>query len=131
MQYLRNRLLDEAGKDIEKRNEELSLLNEALSEEKARVQEINKNLEEKVEERTAALKKHNKKLKEYAFFNAHRFRGPVANILGLVNLIQSADYQLDEKLKFVQKLGQAGKQLDHSIHEIQFLLHEANETEED
>ena len=114
-----NSLLDEASREIEQRNEELTSLYEALSEEKYKVQEINKDLEAKVLKRTQILRERNEQLKQYAFFNAHRFRGPVANILGLTQLANSQEYTLEEKLIFVEKLSLATQQLDLSIREIQ------------
>lgn len=125
----KNQLLEEARHEIEQSNEELISLNEALSEEKAKVQEINVHLEAKVARRTESLKRQNERLRDYAFFNAHKFRGPVANILGLIYLAQSEDFTVEEKMIFVSKLAQAARQLDDSIHQIQERLH--YEEEED
>jgi light-regulated signal transduction histidine kinase (bacteriophytochrome) len=71
-----------------------------LSEEKAKVQGVNYFLEEKVAQRTENLKQRNERLREYAFFNAHHLRGPVANILGLIYLIQCKDFTVEEKNGF-------------------------------
>jgi tetratricopeptide (TPR) repeat protein len=119
----KNKLLEEARCEIEHRNEELISLNEALSEEKAKVEESNYLLEEKVAQRTESLKQQNERLRDYAFFNAHKLRGPVANILGLIYLAQSDDFTMEEKMAFVSKLAQAARQLDDSIRRIQERLH--------
>jgi len=124
----KNQLLDDASNAIKLRNQELSQLNMALTKEKSKVEEANLNLELKVLKRTISLRQRNEKLKQYAFFNAHRFRGPVANILGLTHLIKSHEFMLEEKLIFVDKLSEAAQQLDLSIREIQEQLdHEEGE----
>lgn len=125
----KNRLLEEARAEIEHRNEELISLNEALSKEKAKVEESNFLLEEKVAQRTESLRQQNERLRAYAFFNAHNLRGPVANILGLISLTQSDDFTIEEKMAFVSKLAQAAKQLDASVRQIQERLY--YEEEED
>lgn len=126
----KNQLLEEARCEIEHRNEELISLNEALSEEKAKVEASNYLLEEKVALRTESLKQQNERLRDYAFFNSHNLRGPVANILGLIALAQSDNFTLEEKMTFVSKLAQAAEQLDNSIHQIQERLHYEEEEDE-
>jgi GAF domain-containing protein len=61
------------------------------------IEELNQSLEKRVEARTNELLKRNKQLEEFAFINAHRFRGPVCSLLGLIQLTGLKDSQLSEK----------------------------------
>jgi signal transduction histidine kinase len=48
---------------------------------------LNENLEETVKKKTFLVEERNKQLAEIAFANAHRVRGPLARILGLLHLM--------------------------------------------
>jgi tetratricopeptide (TPR) repeat protein len=84
-------------------------LNEAL-------QELNKNLENRIEERSRQLFIQNQRLAEYTFINAHKLRAPVASILGLINLIHQVAPQ--ERDAVLNHLKTCGDQLDSIIREI-------------
>ena len=71
--------LKEKNEEIEVQNEELLLGQENLS-------QINQHLESLVEDRTQKIRKQNEILLNYAYTNAHHLRGPVARILGLIQL---------------------------------------------
>lgn len=63
------------------------------------------------------LKKQNKTLKEIAHLQSHQIRRPVANILGLLSLINQE--QLDEENKAIfDNLLKASQELDQIIHQI-------------
>jgi signal transduction histidine kinase len=57
-----------------------------LSEKGKELSELNQNLEKIVEMKTQILRKQNEALSNYAFANSHELRGPVARILGLINV---------------------------------------------
>jgi len=86
-----------------------------------KIKEINSNLEAIVEERTNEIKKQNLKLMEYAYFNAHQIRGPLARILGLINLM-TRDFPNDPYDKYKQMMAEAGSDLDKAVKEIKELL---------
>ena len=96
-------ILAEKNKLIEKLNIELS--------------SVNYNLEKLVEERTKVLESQNKALMEYAFINAHKLRSPVANILGLINLIELKDV-LEDKNQLIAYLKKASIELDSITRSI-------------
>ena len=52
-----------------------------------RIAHVNENLEQLVNQRTKILQQQNQKLADYAFFNAHKLRAPLARVMGLVNLL--------------------------------------------
>jgi signal transduction histidine kinase len=59
---------------------------EKLVQSQQELNEMNLNLERLVEERTRDIRIQNHKLRGYAFSNAHHVRGPVARVLGLIQL---------------------------------------------
>lgn len=116
-QKLANEVLKKKNLQIERQNieiqsqsDELKILNEDL-------ENLNKNLEEKISKRTALLEQRNNKLAEYAFIHAHELRAPVANILGLVELLGKANLA-DEEEHIIQHLTTATERLDSVIKEI-------------
>jgi signal transduction histidine kinase len=74
-----------------------------------------------VKERSAHIETQNQQLTEFAFFNAHKVRGPLARILGLVHLIKiSPTDGLNRDL--VTRLDESSKELDETIKEINKVL---------
>lgn len=74
-----NRELIEKTHEIESQNEELIQTQENLY-------ELNNHLESIVEARTQEVTQQNERLIRYAYTNAHHLRGPVARLLGLIQL---------------------------------------------
>jgi hypothetical protein len=71
--------LKEKSDDLEAKNEELTINEEKLN-------QLNSNLEGLVREKTANLHRQKALLMKYAYSNAHFVRGPVARLLGLIQL---------------------------------------------
>jgi signal transduction histidine kinase len=103
--------IEEINRDkslIEHQKEELSVLNESL--------------EKIVSQRTSELEEQNKKLTEYAFFNAHLLRGPFCRVKGLISLQEMiGDYET-EKVHIRNKLNDSIEELDTVIREIQHIV---------
>ena len=90
-----------------------------------------KKLEIKVAERTEQIRKHeallirnlrenekqNKQLKEIAWIQSHKFRAPLARILGLITVYNFADDEIEKKF-VMENLEKSALELDHVIHEI-------------
>lgn len=119
--YLRyrsaNRQLTELNTSINEKNEEILAQSEELKAVNNAMHEINANLEAIVEARTREVKIQNQKLLEFAYFNAHKVRGPLARILGLVNVLKLEDTNNGLKI-FTDKMKESASELDHVIHEI-------------
>jgi PAS domain S-box-containing protein len=65
--------------------------------------------------------KQNEKLKEIAFFQSHILRRPVANILGLINLIEMEKNKPDNLptlYEYLAYLNEAAQNIDTAIHQI-------------
>jgi len=112
-----------SNKDLKAKNDEINLQKEAIEQQASALlklngtlQELNKSLEGRIDERSRQLLLQNKKLAEYTFINAHKLRGPVASILGLITLIQYTNPQ--EHAAIITYLKTCGDQLDVIIREI-------------
>lgn len=84
---------------------------------KEEIEELNRSLESKIEERTQQLTRQNQKLAEYAHANAHQLRAPVASILGLLQLIERVNLPKDDQI-LVSQLQVCGKDLDRITRKI-------------
>lgn len=82
------------------------------------IHKMNENLEAMVQERTEKIKFQNQKLIEFTFFTAHEVRGPVARILGLIELSKLDEIEADEKIQILKRLEEAGLELDEVIRQI-------------
>jgi signal transduction histidine kinase len=140
-----NKLLGEKTKEIQRQhmklfeqNDELTALNEEISSQREevmaqrdalaeknsqiekinnRMSEVNENLEILVEQRTKVLEEQNRKLSEYAFFNAHKLRAPLARVMGLVNLLMSK-INTDERPVILDHLKKSSEDLDSVVRSI-------------
>ena len=103
------------------RERELQTVKETLSRQARELQEVNEetrsindSLEFLVQERTAALEERNRQLADFAFLNAHKMRGPLARILGLIDVLRFTDSREQEK-EFLQHIIQSAEELDQVI----------------
>lgn len=114
---LRTKEISKQKEEIQDKAKELEIANEE-------VRLMNENLEREVLSRTEHIKLQNKKLIDYAFRNAHHIRGPLARILGLLNLIR-LDKENNELQKFyIDSLEISAHELDASIKKSSKLLEE-------
>ncbi|HEY9049686.1 MAG TPA: tetratricopeptide repeat protein [Ohtaekwangia sp.] len=93
------------------------LAKEALIKLNVEINKMNENLEMKVQERTEEIARQNQKLIEYAFFTAHEVRGPLARILGLVELARIREL-VDDREEILDRLQDAAHELDEIIRII-------------
>ncbi len=99
-------------KKVVKRTRELEVLNGLLEK---KVAERTFQLELKNQE----LERKNNKLEEYAFFNAHKLRSPVATLLGLVAIIESKPSYSAETNDILLKIKSSAQSLDEIVRNIQ------------
>jgi ligand-binding sensor domain-containing protein len=103
--------------EIKKQSDEIQAQNEEITSQAEEIRGINENLEMMVRERTAELERKNKALEEYAFINAHKLRGPLASILGLINLMNKPNQQGD-LTEISKRLQQSADELDDVVRSI-------------
>ncbi|PKD19987.1 hypothetical protein APR41_15015 [Salegentibacter salinarum] len=82
------------------------------------IRELNKNLKIYTEELVEA----NKGLEQFSFIVSHNLRSPVANIIGLADLINQKDYPEEVRNKFLQALFDNVKRLDTVISDLNTIL---------
>jgi signal transduction histidine kinase len=118
-EYLRetNTELVHKTNEIEAQNEELVQIQENLN-------ELNQNLENRINERTAKIQIQNEILTKYSFANAHHLRGPVARLLGLAS-IQKTDSKIDPQV-IAEMMVEQAIEIDAVIKQIKLEL-ESNE----
>lgn len=104
-----NRELINKTKEIETQNEELVQSQENLY-------QLNTRLESLVEARTQEVTKRNEQLIRYTYANAHHLRGPVARVLGLIQL-SKMDTTLDFPFIF-QKVEEQVLEIDDVVKGI-------------
>ena len=102
-----------------KTNAELMELNEKVTIQKERLNEVNQNLEKMIDERTKDLQIKNRKLSEYSAHLSHEIRGPVASMKGLMIL---EDEQIIEHDELVDKMKTCINSIDDKIHRINEML---------
>lgn len=101
--------INEKSNEIHTQNEQLVLAQEKLI-------WLNNNLGKIVEERTAKIKAQNEILIKYSHTNAHQLRGPVARLLGLVNL-----YKIEQNPNpdiFIEKIAKQVIEIDEVVKQI-------------
>jgi tetratricopeptide (TPR) repeat protein len=123
--YRNSKLKNQLYNELENKQEEIIRQSEQLRVSHQEIEKINSNLEKLVEARTETIREKNKLLREYAYFNSHQIRGPLARILGLISVV-NMEYK-DNFGPHLQMLQQAGNELDEAIKQINKLINEVKE----
>ena len=113
-----------ANKALKSKSEQIASQAAELQKQSVRLQQMNdnlessnQNLEEKIRQRTKQLREQNKVLSDYAFFHAHELRAPVANILGLIELLKHSELPKKDS-DIVSHLYTSTTELDKVIRNI-------------
>lgn len=94
-------------------------INRKLASQAKEISYLNDNLEQLVQSRTEELHLRNRQLADYIFTNSHRVRGPIARILGLLQLKQEGHFPSEGETEEVfQYIHVAAKEADQVIFEI-------------
>jgi hypothetical protein len=72
--------------ELKDKSDEIAAQNEELLQSEENLSRVNLHLESMVEERTRKIREQNEALLKYAYTNAHHVRGPVARVLGLIQI---------------------------------------------
>lgn len=115
-----NALIAEQKEEMATINEELSETNQSLQVLNQKMGDLNSVLELKVQERTKEIEERNQKLESYAFYNAHKLRGPYCRILGLISLRKIVE--IEEREEIDRLLDQCMLEMEQVIHEIQRIV---------
>jgi signal transduction histidine kinase len=108
--------LKETNEELKLKADEISDQNNELLKAHNTLNAMNAHLEEIVNERTDKIKLQNEILYKYSYTNAHHLRGPVARLLGLVNV-----YNLNPKPDpnfIIEKMADQAHEIDTVIKQI-------------
>lgn len=111
-------------------NQELQETQEELISKNEEYEAINKNLEALVKERTKLIDSKNQQIIDYANINAHKVRGPLARIMGLINVSHFSNDPKELKNLF-EKLGAPSEELNMIIGEINKTLEQGEDESND
>jgi len=125
-----NRINAQYEKRLKSTNKELQETQEELIAKNEEYEAINRNLEEMVVERTKVIDSKNRQIIDYANINAHKVRGPLARIMGLINISDYSDDPKELKSLF-EKLRPPSEELNIIIDEINKTLEEGNSGNQD
>jgi signal transduction histidine kinase len=94
---------------LQSKSDEIEVQNEELVQSQEKLNELNLHLEDLVAIKTHSIEVQNEKLTKYAHSNAHDVRGPIARLMGLVQL-SKLETEIDYKWFF--------EKMEHETHEI-------------
>ena len=110
------RQLNEKNIELIEKTHEIETQNEELLQSQENLFQLNTHLESIVDARTQEVKNKNERLIRYAYANAHHVRGPVARVLGLIQL-SKMDVNLDYPFLF-QKIEEQTREIDEVVKGI-------------
>jgi signal transduction histidine kinase len=104
--------------NLETKNEEINSKTIELERLNKKLDRINKTLEYKVQRRSALLLDQTRKMEEYAFMNSHKLRGPIASLLGLINLLDKDYLSTEEKVNVFSSFKSEVVNIDKIVRDI-------------
>jgi ligand-binding sensor domain-containing protein len=116
-------------RQVRKRTQKITRMHDELKAQSKEIKSINENLEEIVKTRTIELERKNKALREYAYINAHKVRGPVASMLGLIDLISRTELTPDAEQMF-EYLKKSAEDLDSVVHSVTTAIENGEKTDD-
>ncbi len=75
----------------------------------------------------ANLLQRNKDLEQFSYIISHNLRAPVANILGLAEVLQNTDVIADDEKAILKKIRSSVKRLDRVINDLNYILEFKNQ----
>jgi hypothetical protein len=99
--------------------QKISEQNLELTMQRDEINQLNQSLEERFLARTEELFQKNRQLAEYIFINSHLLRGPLARLLGLIDLVQKDnELSLGKHADYLTKMKTSGEELDTVVRKI-------------
>ena len=115
--YRLNRTLRHNNGELSNRNKMIEEQQEELISANSQLSEFQKNLEITIEQRTGELYEKTEMLESYAFLNSHKIRAHVANILGLLNILE-IEKDPEKRILYLGHIKTETEGLDEMCHQI-------------
>jgi signal transduction histidine kinase len=116
--YGYNQSIRKANFSIIEQKEEIQSQSEEISEAYNTISEINRNLELKIEERTAALRQAYKELDTFFYRSSHDFRRPLTTFMGLAE-VAKITVKDQNALELFAKVKETANNLDKMLVKLQ------------
>jgi signal transduction histidine kinase len=116
--YRYNRRIKRAHREIIEQKEEIQAQSEELIDANQTIAEINKKLEDKIEQRTLALSQAYKELDTFFYRSSHDFRRPLTTFLGLAE-VAKITVKDHNALELFQKVKETANNLDKMLIKLQ------------
>ena len=127
-----NQALQTLNQQIDEQREELQAQSEELVESNATILSLNEKLnsdiaiqKDELIKTNDELVKHNNELLQFSFTVSHNLRGPVARMLGLMNLI-SISNDAAEKNAYIELLQKSTNELDAILKDLNLIIDTRN-----
>ncbi|QSE98164.1 tetratricopeptide repeat protein [Fulvivirga lutea] len=114
-------LLKKLHSEIQRQAQELDEKTRRLEAANEEISQINESLEEKVARRTQKIENQKHKIVDYITYNSHQVRGPLARILGLVDLFNKDNENVSS---IIENLKIEAAALDQMVREMNRKLEE-------
>lgn len=95
----------------------LKTKNKQIEEQRGELKDLNQNLQRMVEDRTKTLQLANEKLSDFIFSNSHIIRRPVANIKGIINLLEKNGVN-EKNIQLLAMLNKSNDELDEALNDF-------------
>jgi signal transduction histidine kinase/tetratricopeptide (TPR) repeat protein len=116
--YQFNKRIRKANREITEQKEEIQSQSEELIEANATIANINKDLENKIEQRTKALTQAYKELDTFFYRSSHDFRRPLTTFLGLAE-VANVTVKDPNALELFDKVRETAVNLDKMLVKLQ------------
>lgn len=113
-----HKVLEKLNREITEQKEEIMAQSEELMEASETIGNINKQLENKIEARTAELKQAYKELDTFFYRSSHDFRRPITTFLGLAG-VAKITVKDATSLELFEKVSETATNLDKMLHKLQ------------
>lgn len=115
--------------EVKERTRALEQANKRLTLQKAEMAAVNANLEELIQHRTAELYsaiddliKRNKEIEDFSFITSHNLKSPVAQFIGLFNLLDKENLASPDNLPIIMHLEKATRDMHETIQDLNYIL---------
>ncbi|MFA0964128.1 7TM diverse intracellular signaling domain-containing protein [Roseivirga sp. BDSF3-8] len=131
---LLEQMVDERTRELQDKQEEVLTQAKVIEEQNVRLYKHSEELESLVKKRTRALAesnlelvKQNVRLEQYAYITSHNLRGPLANLMGVLNVFDRDDLSNPVNRDCIRHLDKATDNLEAVIKDLNKILNLKND----